>query len=161
MDIEPERAYRRALGAFPTGVTVVTAKDDEGPLGLTVNSFTSVSLSPRLVLWCLDDRSDRRRLFDDADRYVINVLKAEDQAHSDRFAFGAFRIDPADLEFGTSGAPRLRDSLAWFECVAQRRIQVGDHTVIIGEVIDFAARRGDALLWFRGRYGVAEEGDLA
>jgi flavin reductase (DIM6/NTAB) family NADH-FMN oxidoreductase RutF len=145
-------AYRKALGTFATGVVVVTAEDAAGPLGLTVNSFTSVSLSPPLVLWCLDDASDRRHVYAGADRFVINVLAAQDRAHSDRFAWGACRLEPADLARSETGAPCLAGALTTFECETRQRIQVGDHLVIVGKVTAWRTGEGDGLVYFRGRY---------
>lgn len=150
---DASRDYRRALGSFATGVTVVTAEDREGPLGLTVNSFTSVSLEPRLVLWCLDDICDRRHVFHTAERFAVNVLAAEDHEHSRRFSRGAGRLEAAEMEEGRTGVPLLKGALARFECETRERIQMGDHQIIIGEVIAYDARDGDGLVFFRGRYG--------
>ena len=158
MDAETSRQYRRALGAFPTGVTVITAEDAVGALGLTVNSFTSVSLDPPLILWCLDDASDRRHAFAEADRFTVNVLAADDEAHSRRFSRGASRLTEEDMERGTTGAPLLKGALTRLECETRERIQVGDHLVIVGEVRAWDAREGDALTFFRGRYGRTGEG---
>lgn len=146
------KSYRRALGSFATGVTVVTAQDAQGPLGLTVNSFTSVSLEPRLVLWCLDDVCDRRHVFHDAERFAINVLAAGDREHSVRFSKGAGRLKPAETEYGASGAPLLKGALARLECETRERIQMGDHLVIVGEVTAFESQDGEGLVFFRGEY---------
>jgi flavin reductase (DIM6/NTAB) family NADH-FMN oxidoreductase RutF len=161
VDADTALNYRRALGAFATGVTVITAEDREGPLGLTVNSFTSVSLDPPLVLWCLGDESDRRHAFSNAEVFAVNVLAAEDQAHSERFAWGAHRLVDGELERGAAGTPMLAGALARFECEARERIRIGDHLVIVGEVIGFDARDGEGLLFFRGRYGCARVEDEA
>lgn len=93
-------AYRRALGAFATGVCVVTADSPAGPLGITVNSFTSVSLTPRLVLWCLDERSDRWPVFAAAERFAIHVLPSTDKPLASRFAKGVSLLGE-----GSSSAP--------------------------------------------------------
>jgi flavin reductase (DIM6/NTAB) family NADH-FMN oxidoreductase RutF len=155
VDRDSPQLYRRALGAFTTGVAVVTAEDGEGALGLTINSFTSVSLDPPLVLWCLGDASDRRHLFAEASHFVINILAAEDQAHSERFSRGAHRMGPDELDRADSGAPRLKGALASFDCETHDRIEMGDHLVIVGRVTGFTVREGDALTFFRGRYGSA------
>ncbi len=156
MNADRRLDYRRALGAFATGVAVVTAEDEQGALGLTINSFTSVSLEPPLILWCLDDASDRRHAFQKAKVFAINMLDAEGEALSRRFARGAGRIGPEELEYGSHGAPLLPVALARLECVERQQISLGDHTVIVGEVTDFQVRDGDGLLFFRGRYGRAE-----
>jgi flavin reductase (DIM6/NTAB) family NADH-FMN oxidoreductase RutF len=151
------KAYRRALGAFATGVCIVTTADGEGGvIGITVNSFTSVSLEPPLVLWCLDDASDRRDPFVTTERFAINILGAEEQALSDRFARGEeFRLAPEELDPAASDPPRLRHAMSRLSCSVRERIQVGDHLVIIGEVTDFDECDGDGLLYFRGRYARA------
>jgi len=152
----PSTLYRRALGSFATGVTVVTAEDAEGPLGLTVNSFTSVSLEPPLVLWCLDDACDRRHVFHTSPRFAVNVLAAGDREHSLKFSRGAGRLAPEEVERGQTGAPLLRQALSRFECEVRERIQMGDHQIIVGEVLAFDDRGGDGLVFFRGRYGRAQ-----
>lgn len=155
MDPDATVAYRRALGAFPTGVTVVTAEDDQGPLGLTVNSFTSVSLDPPLVLWCLQNTSDRRHAFSAAQYFAVNFLGADDRHHSQRFASQAYRLDPEELDSAPGRAPFLKGALTRLECLTRKRLEIGDHTVLVGEVVAFDTRDGDALLFFRGRYGRA------
>lgn len=149
-------AYRRALGAFATGVCVVTADGPQGPLGLTINSFTSVSLEPRLVLWCLDERSERWPIFAEAERFAIHVLKAGDQARAARFARGAAGLQPNEYERRGAGAPGLADVLARFECRARQHIQLGDHMVIVGEVEAYEAVAGAPLTFWRGGYGAME-----
>ena len=148
--------YRRALGGFATGVCVVTAKTPGGAYGITVNSFTSVSLRPPLVLWCLDDRSDRYQAFAEADRYAIHVLPVEDREMSDRFAWGACRLTDDEFESDAPEPPRLRNALVRLDCRAHSRTTMGDHLVIVGEVIGFEHRTGAALTYYRGKYGVAE-----
>lgn len=152
------REYRRALGGFATGVAVITTSDgDGGVLGITVNSFTSVSLEPPLVLWCLDDASDRRDPFVLTERFAVNILGADDAALSDRFArgeeywLGADELDPLACD-----PPRLRHALSRLACTVRQRIQLGDHLVIIGEVTEFDTGEGDGLLYFRGRYARAQ-----
>ncbi len=151
--------YRRVLGAFATGVTVVTAEDAEGALGLTVNSFTSVSLKPPLVLWCLDDGCDRRHVFHSSPRFAVNVLAFGDEAHSRRFSQGAGRLKPGERETGRTGAPLLKGAAARFECEVRERIQMGDHQIIVGEVMAWDDSGTEGLVFSRGRYGraVAEE----
>jgi len=149
-------AYRRALGCFATGVTVITARGPQGPVGLTVNSFTSVSLRPRLVLWCLDEGSERGAAFLAAERFVVNVLGAEQQAQSMRFAEpggGLLRLE--ECEQDATGAPLLRGALARFVCRLAECKPLGDHFVLVGEVERFEQRGGPALTYFRGRYGEA------
>lgn len=146
-------AYRRTLGAFATGVCVVTADGPAGPLGITVNSFASVSLEPRLVLWCLDERSDRWPVFAAAERFCIHVLPAADRALASRFAKGPAALDLQEIVRFDDGPPCLPQALARFDCMAHDHIQMGDHLVIVGRVVGFEDCQGQGLTFFRGRYG--------
>lgn len=150
-------AYRRALGAFATGVCVVTADSPDGPMGITVNSFTSVSLEPRLVLWCLDERSDRWPIFAAAEQFAIHVLPSCDRALSTRFAKGVSLLGEGEFVRPENGPPGLPEALVRFDCTTHQRIQLGDHLVIVGQVEGFTDHGGEALTFFRGRYGVAAE----
>ncbi len=146
-------AYRRALGGFATGVCVVTADTPDGPLGLTINSFTSVSLEPRLILWCLDEKSQRWKAFAGAERFNVHVLGADDRHLAARFARGVCVLAPEEYERIDGGAPRLKGVLTRLDCRVHDRIAMGDHMAIVGAVESFQAVRGDALVFFRGRYG--------
>ena len=150
-------AYRRALGAFATGVCVVTTDSPAGPLGITVNSFTSVSLEPRLVLWCLDERSERWPIFAEAERFAIHVLPADDEAPARRFARGVAVLGDWEFTRIDDGPPCLPEALARFECETHQRIPMGDHVIIVGRVERFNSGPGDALTYFRGRFGTATE----
>lgn len=143
-------ALRQALGAFPSGVCVVTAQGDDGPVGITVNSFTSVSLSPPLVLWCLDERSGRWPVFVSAEAFRVHVLAAGEEAQAHRYSRGAARLVDGDDTF-------LADrSLALFDCRVHQRVAMGDHMIIIGEVLSHTLRDGPALTFHRGRYGTLD-----
>ena len=162
MSIQPDSefdtaAYRRALGGFATGVCVVTAHTEEGPFGITVNSFTSVSLSPPLILWCLDRKSDRYAAFARADRFAVHMLPVEDREMSDRFAWGICRLSENEFDNTSAEPPRLKNSLTRLDCIATDRIMMGDHLTIVGAVEAFDTRPGAALTYYRGRYGVAVE----
>lgn len=148
-------AYRRALGAFATGVCVVTADSVNGPLGITINSFTSVSLTPRLVLWCLDERSERWPAFAAAERFSIHVLDAQSEALARRFAKGSGLMEPGEFQRVGQAAPRLGAAAARFDCRTHDRVQMGDHMIIVGEVEAFEASDAATLTYFRGRYGIA------
>jgi flavin reductase (DIM6/NTAB) family NADH-FMN oxidoreductase RutF len=150
------RAFRQALGCFPTGVAVVTAAPPEqNPLGITINSFTSVSLDPPLVLWCLDRRSDRYHKFTKTHGYTISVLDAVHEDVSSRLAKqGAHHLDGIELLQTELGPPALADALAVFECAAEAAYEGGDHAILVGRVLRFARREaGEPLVFFRGRYG--------
>ncbi len=150
-------AYRRALGAFATGVCVVTAESEAGPLGITINSFTSVSLTPRLVLWCLDERSDRWPVFAAAETFALHVLPSSDKALASRFAKGVSVLEPHEVVRPADGPPCLPEAVMRLECETHDRIQMGDHLIIVGRVTRFEDWGGEALTYFRGRYGVATE----
>lgn len=147
-------AFRFALGRFATGVAVVTAQTDLGVAGITINSFTSVSLKPPIVLWCLDDKANRYPLFAKAARFGISILAADQQSLSNRFAKSpAPFADPSDWELSDAGVPVMRGALAQLSCRSIEARPLGDHLVIAGEVESLAARKGDPLAYFDGRYG--------
>ncbi|MDA2812997.1 flavin reductase family protein [Nocardiopsis sp. RSe5-2] len=148
------RELRSALGAFPTGVTVITAPTPRGPVGMTANSFSTLSLSPPLVQFCTDHRSQLRPLFAAATSFAVNIL-AEDQAEiADRFArpgrdrFAATRWRP-----GTTGAPVISGAARVIECTVLRTIELGDHDASIGRVVTLHPDDGKPpLLFYRGEY---------
>ncbi len=150
---EDQLAYRKALGAFATGVCVVTADGPDGPVGITVNSFTSVSLEPRLVLWCLDERSERSKVFLQAQSFVIQILSADDLELARRFSRGDAVLKPGEYTRSERGAPCLMRPLALFECSTHDRIVLGDHIVLVGKVEGFFSTSGLALTYFRSRFG--------
>jgi len=149
------RTLRDALGCFATGVTVVTTLDETGqPVGLTANSFSSVSLDPPLILFCLARSSSNLERFQRAEHFAINVLHIGQQPMSGAFARStAERFDGVAWETWDTGAPILSGSLASFECATHQVVEAGDHLVFIGRVTRarFEPRR-DPLLYFRGRY---------
>ena len=149
------RTLRDALGCFATGVTVMTAKDAASqPVGLTANSFTSVSLDPPLLLTCIAKSSASSEVFQMAEHFAVNVLHIGQQPTSIRFSrrnedrFGATPWEP-----GLHGTPVLTGSLATFECSRHAVHDGGDHIILIGQVerARFEPRR-DPLLYFRGKY---------
>ena len=149
------RPLRRALGAFATGVCVVTAEGPDGPGGITVNSFTSVSLDPPTILWSLGRRSDRWPLFSQAERFVVQVLDGDHLDASRRFAWGDWRLAEAELTREPGGAPMIEGWVSRFICRTTRRIDAGDHLLILAEIERFDTRDGDGLLFFKGSYSRA------
>ena len=149
------RAFRQALGCFPTGVAVVTAIAAGARKGITVNSFTSVSLDPPLVLWCIDRKSDRFDAFTRAEGYTISLLGTAHEDVSARLAKqGAHSLNGIDLIETELGPPALADALAFFECESEAVHQGGDHAILVGRVVRFAKREvGAPLIFFKGRYG--------
>lgn len=150
------RLLRDALGRFATGVTVVTAREEGGgaPVGITVNSFASVSLDPALVLWSAARSSMRHRHFSSAPAFAIHVLHAGQKGLAERFTRTGAGFDGLAYQFNDAGVPLLGDVLARFECVTEATHEGGDHTIIIGLVTRFMLRReGLPLTYFAGRYG--------
>jgi flavin reductase (DIM6/NTAB) family NADH-FMN oxidoreductase RutF len=149
------KAFRHALGSFPTGVAVVTAMGGTDPVGITVNSFTSVSLDPPLVLWCLKKDSHRYNIFADAKAFTINVLGTEHENVSSRLARqGEHSLTEVDLLETELGPPALADAHAVFECAREGVHEGGDHLILIGRVVRFGRRdEGAPLVFYRGRYG--------
>jgi flavin reductase (DIM6/NTAB) family NADH-FMN oxidoreductase RutF len=150
------RAFRQALGCFPTGVAVVTTMEQsDRPIGITVNSFTSVSLRPPLVLWCLDRKSERFERFMAADKFTISVLGTAHEAVSAKLAkAGAHALDGIGLLPTELGPPALSDALAIFECRREAIYDGGDHAILTGQVIRFCRQEAGApLVYFRGGYG--------
>ena len=148
------RTLRDALGCFATGVTVVTTRDQTGqPVGLTANSFSSVSLDPPLILFCLARSSTNVESFRQAEHFAINVLHIGQQPTSGVFARSGDRFQDVAWEAWDTGVPILSGALASFECATDQIVEAGDHLVIIGRVTRarFEPRR-DPLLYFRGKY---------
>jgi len=147
--------FRIALGTFATGVTVVTARDASGALiGLTANSFNSVSLSPPLVLWSLSRHAGSLPAFSRGSHYAINILSAEQRELAERFA-SKQRDRFAGVAFreGAGGAPILEGSAAVFECFNRSRYEEGDHVIFVGEVERCERREGaQPLIFHGGRY---------
>ena len=144
--------FRTALGMFATGVTIVTARTPAGELvGLTANSFNSVSLTPPLVLWSLSQAASAMDAFRQGSHYAINILAADQQALA--LLFAARGVDRfADLDFtdGRSGAPLIAGSVATFECFNRSRYEEGDHVIFVGEVEYCSHRAGASPLLYHG-----------
>ena len=147
--------FRTALGMFATGVTIVTARDADGQrVGLTANSFASVSLSPPLVLWSLSRRAGTVPAFSSGSHYAINILGADQHALAQRFASREpDRFDGLALREGAGGAPIIEGAVAVFECFNRSRYEEGDHIIFVGEV-ERCERRADAspLIFHGGRF---------
>lgn len=149
------RTLRDALGCFATGVTVVTCLSADGtPAGLTVNSFTSVSLEPPLLLVCLHKMAASAGALTSAQFFAINVLQAGQQPASIRFATrDEDRFGTTPWACGEAGAPILEESLCVFECQRYAVYDGGDHHILVGEVVKASFDAAvDPLLYFRGRY---------
>jgi flavin reductase (DIM6/NTAB) family NADH-FMN oxidoreductase RutF len=153
--IDP-RAFRDAAGQFATGVTVITTRDGDGtPIGLTANSFTSVSLDPPMVLFCLGKNSDTLAAFESGNGFAVHVLSADQLELSVRFASkGIDRFDGLEWTPGVGGAPVLAGALVVFECSATHSYDGGDHVIFVGTVerLGVVDDSRPALGYFRGGY---------
>jgi len=151
------KAYRSTLGCFATGVTIITTRRADGEcVGLTINSFNSVSLDPPLVLWSLSLYSQSLPAFQEASYFAVNILAA-DQAHlSNRFASQKpNRFEGVNFTFGKGGAPLIEGCAAYLECQQQYRHYGGDHIIFLGRVVDFVSTQREPLIFCRGGYAVA------
>lgn len=148
------RTLRDALGCFSTGVTIVTAMSPEGPVGLTANSFTSLSLDPPLLLVCIANSAGSAATMHSAEHFAVNILQIGQQPVSNRFAGkGQDRFAETNWRTGEMGAPVIRESLSTFECTREALHDGGDHFILVGRVhkATFDPTR-DPLLYFRGKY---------
>lgn len=149
--------FRKALGSFATGVTIITTRGPQGePLGLTVNSFNSVSLDPPLVLWSLANNSLNLEAFQQKSTWAVHVLAADQDALSGKFASrGTDKFAGVEYEEGIDGVPLLKGCMARFVCRTASQYKGGDHTIIIGEVQNYDHWDKPPLVFHSGRYAHA------
>lgn len=156
MQGEDIRGFRDALGAFATGVTIVTTNDGERDVGLTANSFNSVSLDPPLVLWSLAKSSGSLGSFQQASHFAVHILAADQQALSNSFAQrGADKFAGIEIERGAGEVPLLIDCCARFQCRSTFEYDGGDHIIFVGEVVGFDHSPREPLLFHGGKYAAA------
>lgn len=154
--LEPdEAAFREVLGRFATGVTIVTAVAGDEPVGMAVNSFTSVSLDPPLVLFCAARTSTTWPRIRSARRFAVNILGDHQEGVSRLFATrGADRFGSVAWHVGVSGAPLLDDVLAFVDCTIEAEHDAGDHVIVVGRVLDLGiGAECGPLLFHGGGYG--------
>jgi flavin reductase (DIM6/NTAB) family NADH-FMN oxidoreductase RutF len=153
MPVDPAE-FRRTLGQFATGITVVTTRGEDGrPMGLTVNAFSAVSLDPPLVLVCIDNRSDTHDGFEASCVFGISVLGEEQEHFSRRFAQpGREKFEAKDLHLGETGVALVPGALAHIECRVAATHPGGDHTIYVGEVVRLEMRPGRPLLYHASGY---------
>ncbi len=149
------RAFRDALGCFSTGVTVITAMDAEGArIGLTANSFSSVSLNPPLVLWSLAQYSPNLPVFQNASHFAINVLGVDQADVAMQFARPVEdRFAGIATETGLGGAPLIKDAVARFQCRNEDRYYGGDHVIFLGAVEAYDTLEREPLVFCGGAFG--------
>jgi len=152
--------FRRSLAAFATGVAVVTTAAGKGRhVGLTINSFASVSLAPPLVLWSLCNTSPNLAVFSRAKYFAINVLTVDQRELSQRFSTLADKFDGMTVGSGYDGIPLIEGCVAQFECIRRRGYDEGDHVIFIGEVVRHWQRiqSHDPLIFCDGAYKSLKE----
>lgn len=150
------RALRDAFGSFATGVTIVTTAGPDGAdIGLTANSFSSVSLDPPMVLWSLARTSLNMDAFRNSGHFAVHILSADQEALSSRFASkGIDRFAGLELDRGPDGVPLLPDCMARFTCKLAYQYEGGDHVIFVGEIVDFGHSARKPLVFHGGKYGM-------
>lgn len=150
---DAERAFRSALGAFATGVTVITTEGEIGQIGITANSFSSVSLDPALVLWSVAKGSRRHSAFTDGGAFVIHVMARDQDDIATGFSRDAQAFDGISHQLNEENVAVIDGCLAAFECVTEALHDAGDHTIVVGRVLRFSQNSGEPLLFSQGKYG--------
>jgi 3-hydroxy-9,10-secoandrosta-1,3,5(10)-triene-9,17-dione monooxygenase reductase component len=152
--VPDDKQFRSVLGHFATGVTIITAMDGDEPVGMAANSFTSLSLDPPLILFCVAHTSSTWPRIEEAGTFAVNILGEDHEELSNLFAKkGADRFSQTPWRIGVSGAPVLEEAIAYLDCRFEAEYPGGDHKIIVGSVLDVDMRE-DArpLLFFRGTY---------
>ena len=148
------RPLKDAFGRFATGIGVAACRNADGSIAaITINSFTSVSLEPPLVLWCVDIHASAYASFMSGDSYGVSILRADQQEVSERFA--RYQPNPlveSEVEAWTTGAPILKNRLAGFDCKIVARHKAGDHVILVGEIVRFDSAKGAPLVYFASNY---------
>jgi flavin reductase (DIM6/NTAB) family NADH-FMN oxidoreductase RutF len=154
------QAYRRALGGFGTGVALVAADDAQGRShGMIINSLTSVSLNPPIMLWCLANASAAFDVFTSCRAFSLNILRSGDEAMAQQFSRKGDRIlTPDQICRLETGAPVLAAAIASLDCRIRMRQPMGDHEVIYGDVAAYRHDPGDALGFFHGQFVTLKTG---
>ena len=147
------RAFRHALGSFPTGVTIVTCQSELGPLGITANSFSSVSLEPPLVLWSPARASRRFAAFEAAQHFAIHILGEDQQHFCTTFATEGGNFSDLDWHTSDAGVPLINGCPTRFECSRHAVHDGGDHAIIVGQVDTVTVQGGPSLVFSGGSFG--------
>jgi|SRR5680860_1138010 len=150
-----EASFRTVLGHFATGVTIITAMDGDEPIGVSANSFTSVSLDPPLVLFCAAKASTTWPRIEAAGKFTVNILNEHQEDVCRVFATkGADRFSRIGWRTSSNGQPILHDSLAYIDCEMQEQHDAGDHIIVVGRVQELGVLSEEGpLLFYRGGYG--------
>jgi 3-hydroxy-9,10-secoandrosta-1,3,5(10)-triene-9,17-dione monooxygenase reductase component len=147
--------YKKALACFGTGVTVITAHHDWQDVGMTCNSFSSVSLNPALVLWCIRKAASSLMAFTESNGFMVNVLAHDQQALAMQFATGNMteRFMGVPAERHHSDRLRLAGTVAWFDCDLHQLVDAGDHLIVLGKVRDYGWNDTPALAYSTSQFG--------
>jgi len=150
-----QEQFRNALGSFASGVTAVTTKDANGKLlGITVSAFCSVSLSPPMVLICIEKTAGCHYAFEESNVFVVNILREGEAETSELFASVIDnKFEEIEYSLGIDGVPILTNALATLECRVKFSYHGGDHSIFVGEVENVSVDYGSPLMYFRGNYG--------
>ncbi|SER86626.1 flavin reductase family protein [Psychrobacillus sp. OK032] len=156
MEIQPmdDRAFRDIVGNFCTGVTIITTMNgDLQPIGFTANSFSSLSLNPKLVLFSIDKNASTYKDFMNTEHFAVNILSTNQLDLSKQFSKrGINRFEGVNFTKDVTGSPILNGSLAYLDCKITNFYEGGDHTIVIGEVLSADAREEKPLAFFQGKY---------
>jgi 3-hydroxy-9,10-secoandrosta-1,3,5(10)-triene-9,17-dione monooxygenase reductase component len=146
--------FRKALGSFPTGVTIISARNSEGrPFGVTCSSFNSVSLDPPLVLWSLAKNSYSRAAFEATPNWAVNLLSSDQETLSNKFArAGNDKFADVETDVGIAGVPLLTGCCARFQCATEFVYEGGDHIILVGRVLAFDRSDRLPLVFHSGQY---------
>ena len=151
-DVTNISIYKEALSQFATGVTIVTGGSEHGPVGISVNRFTRVSLNPPLVLWSAAKDSKRHDYFANSNHFAIHVLKKQQIDLCSAFVKPTQGFEEIDWQYNSHGVPILNDCLALFECSFNSKHEGGDHTIFLGRVDGFSIDKGEPLIFLQGKY---------
>jgi len=149
---DDSREFRNALGRFATGVTVITAVSADGPVGITVNSFSSVSMDPPLILWSPDRNSSRYADFTNCESFAVHVLAADQKPVCDAFVKSKAAFSNIEHVINENGLPIISNCLTVFECSKFNQFEAGDHSIVIGKVENVLLRSGQGLVFANGRF---------
>lgn len=146
--------FKEVMGNYPTGVTVVTTTDKDGnPVGLTVNSFASVSLDPLLVLWSIDHKVTTLDSFLHAGKFAIHILAGNQQELCKNFSIkNVDRFSTCKWKFSQKNLPIIEGAFAVLQCETFKTIEAGDHTILIGEVVDIQIEQREPMLYHRRHF---------
>ena len=148
------RLFRDALGQFCTGVVAITSVDNNGfNIGITVNSFSSLSLTPPLILWSLSETSESFQNFLYGDNFIVNILAREQENIATKFSIsGKNKFNGIETSLNENNLPIINGCMAYLECEVYNRITGGDHDIIVGEVKKFCSKKKRPLVFFNGKY---------